>query len=108
MLIYGWLAIVLADRGQGILKTLKRVKSELKNHEEALRVAFTEFISGRMPEARGNGLKFVREVIEKNPLGLLFQNGSAELSIGKNDSQIKIKIKQKDNFYRGCIAIINY
>ena len=33
--------IVLADRGVGILETLKRVKPGLKNHKEALEVTFT-------------------------------------------------------------------
>ena len=60
--------IVLADRGRGILATLKRVRPTLTTHQEALRVAFTEIISGRAPEERGNGLKFVREVITKHPM----------------------------------------
>jgi len=50
--------VVLADRGQGVLTTLKRVRRELTNSSEAIRVAFTETISGRYPETRGNGLKF--------------------------------------------------
>src|SRR3989344_3549698 len=59
--------IVLADRGLGILTTLKRVKPELNTDEEALRVAFTEILSGRAPENRGNGLKFVRKIVAENP-----------------------------------------
>src|SRR3989344_6558210 len=50
--------VVLADRGQGILTTLKRVRAELNSHKDALYVAFTEVLSGRAPERRGNGLKF--------------------------------------------------
>ena len=60
--------IALADRGLGILETLKRVKPELKDFKEALQVAFTEIISGRTPEARGNGLKYVRRVISKGQI----------------------------------------
>src|SRR3989344_7535466 len=60
--------IVLADRGLGILKTLSRVRTSLQTHEEALRVAFTETISGRAPENRGNGLKLVRKVISRTPI----------------------------------------
>ena len=37
--------IILADRGQGILATLKKVKPELTNHQDALLTAFTEMIS---------------------------------------------------------------
>src|SRR3989338_2240547 len=43
--------IVLADRGVGILKTLRKVKPELKDNAQALHTAFTEIISGREPEA---------------------------------------------------------
>ena len=56
--------IILVDRGQGVLTTLKRVKPELNNHKDALRVAFTEILSGRKPEKRGNGLKYVRNIIK--------------------------------------------
>src|SRR4030042_12340 len=55
------LIVALADRGQGVFATLKKVKPELTNDIEALEVAFTEIISGRAPEVRGNGLKVVRE-----------------------------------------------
>lgn len=98
--------VVLADRGQGILKTLRQIKPELKNDSEALRVAFTEIISGRAPEERGNGLKFVRNVVEKNPLRLIFQTGDAglELSQGIGD----LIIKQVTPAFRGCLAAITF
>ncbi|MFA5023684.1 MAG: helix-turn-helix domain-containing protein [Patescibacteria group bacterium] len=98
--------IVLADRGQGVLKTLKRVKPELVDDSEALRVAFTEVVSGRYPENRGNGLKYVRQIIEQNPFDLFFQSGEAKLSLGRNNLELKIK-KTKDSF-RGCLAIIRF
>lgn len=98
--------IVLADRGQGILSTLKRVKPELANHRDALRTAFTEVISGRAPEYRGNGLKFVRDVVTENEISLFFQTGDAQLRIQKNDSNINIQ-KSAINF-RGCLATISF
>jgi hypothetical protein len=98
--------IVLADRGQGIFTTLKRVKPELSNDQDAMRVAFTEIISGRAPEARGNGLKFVRQVIANNPMSLFCQTGNAELNIEKNNSNLNIK--QGDAYLRGCIALIKF
>ena len=98
--------IVLADRGVGILKTLKRVKSELENHEQALKVAFTEIISGRKPEARGNGLKYVRSVISKNPINLIFQTGDAKLILNGGSADLDIKVV-KENIH-GCIALITY
>ena len=75
--------IILADRGQGILATLKRVKPEISDASMALKVAFTETISGRFPEARGNGLKFVRSVIIGNPFTLNFQTGDAHLYLNQ-------------------------
>jgi len=98
--------IILADRGLGILTTLRRVKPELKNDEEALKTAFTEIISGRAPETRGNGLKFVREVIANNNISLFFQTGGAEMEIHKNNSELNIK--KTDDYLRGCIALIKF
>ena len=98
--------IVLADRGQGILATLKRVKPELKNHQDALRTAFTEVISGRAPEYRGNGLKFVRDVVADNKINLFFQTGGALLKIQKNNS--KINVQKSVIHLRGCLALIQF
>lgn len=98
--------IVLADRGLGVLSTLSRVRPELKNHQDAVKMAFTEIISGRAPEARGNGLKFVRRVIEKNPFNLFFQSGDAELRMKGNDPEIKITRSQAN--LRGCLVVIKF
>jgi len=98
--------IVLADRGQGLLKTLRKVKPELKNDNEALQTAFTEVISSRMPEARGNGLKFVRQVISDNPFNLEFFTGSAKLSMTPGSA--KLNIKNSEINYPGCISLITF
>lgn len=95
------LKIILADRGQGILKTLKKVRPKLKNDSEALQIAFKEKISGRAPENRGNGLKFVKNSVKKIKATLFFAsgNGCAELNH-------QIKIKQTDQNIKGCLAIL--
>jgi len=93
--------IILADRGQGILKTLKRVKPELKNDSEALQTAFFEKISGRTSENRGNGLKFVRESIKNIRANLNFISGNAQAELNH-----QIKIKQIDQDIKGCLAIL--
>ena len=98
--------IVLADRGLGILTTLKRGKTELNNDEEALRVAFTEILSGRSPESRGNGLKFVRKIVSENPISLLFQIGDAELELAKDSDVLNIKTSSEP--FRGCLALISF
>lgn len=98
--------IVLADRGLGILSTLSRVRPELKTHVDALRVAFTEIVSGRAPEERGNGLKFVRRVIAENPISLFFRSGDAELRLKKNNNELFITRSQ--SITRGCFTIVEY
>lgn len=98
--------VVLADRGQGVLKTLKRVRPSLSNDEEALKVAFTEAISGRAPEERGNGLKFVRKVVIENLAGLSFQSGDAILTLMRNSDDLNIK-KSGESF-RGTLALITF
>ncbi len=98
--------IVLADRGLGILATLKRVKPDLENHTQALQTAFTEIISGRAPENRGNGLKYVRKVVSRNPINLFFQTGNVQLQLCGGSPDLKIT-DSKDNF-RGCLALITY
>lgn len=98
--------VVLADRGLGILHTLKRVKPELKNHHEALTTAFTEIISGRAPEERGNGLKFVRSVIAQYPINLFFQTGDAELRMEGRNSELHIT--RSPLMIRGCLARITF
>jgi len=98
--------IVLADRGQGVLETLKKVKPKLKNHQDALYTAFTEIISGRAPEHRGNGLKFVKDVVINNEISLFFQTGNARLKIQKDDTDIRVK-KAITNFH-GCLTLIKF
>jgi len=98
--------IVLADRGRGVLKTLKAIKPELEDDAEALKVAFTEIISGRAPESRGNGLKFVRRAIEKNPISLLFQSGEAVLKMKMMNADLNIEKSKK--IFHGCLIAIKF
>lgn len=98
--------IVLADRGIGILSSLSRVRSELTTDEEALKVAFTERITGREPESRGNDLKFVRKIVCEYPLVLDFRTGNARLNLKKGDNEIDAITT--DELFRGCYAIIKY
>ena len=98
--------VILADRGQGILTTLRRVKKSLANHQDALYMAFTKIISGRAPESRGNGLKFVRDVVMNNKIGLFFQTGNAYLEINKQNPVFKVKKSKVD--FRGCLSLIKF
>lgn len=80
---------IIADRGRGILASLSAVRPQLTTHKEALLVALTEKISGRAPEARGNGLKFIM-----NALGAL-QQGSFLLHTGDAKFMCTLPLDQK-------------
>ena len=98
--------IILADRGQGVLTTLTKVAPELKNDKEALTVAFTKTLSGRPLEIRGNGLKYVKKIVEEFKMKLWFQSGGNIVIIdGNSDDLAIINAEQK---IRGCFVIIDY
>ncbi len=98
--------IVLADRGLGILETLRQVRPQLPSHVAAVEVAFTEFISGRAPEKRGNGLKTVREVVMEQPIDLFFTSGDAEVRMQGQDKTFHVTRGQC--ILRGCLAKIEF
>lgn len=96
--------IVLADRGQGVRKTLSNVVSGLVSDLEAVKTAFVKTISGRNPEQRGNGLKFVASAFKKNPWELYFQSGHGTVRIAKGG----ITFGEAQNDVKGCLAVIRY
>lgn len=96
--------IILADRGQGIFSTIKKVRPEVDNDREALRIAFTEIISGRAPEQRGNGLKFVRKIIKDQNWQLDFYSGGAFCRIS-ND---KVDFANQNKNTIGTVALIKF
>lgn len=98
--------IVLADRGQGVRKTLLRVRPNIETDTEALLIAFTEVVSGRAPEKRGNGLKVVRRIIENNPIGLVFRSGIGQVTSPKLPQPIKITTASEN--IRGAFAVITF
>ncbi len=82
--------IVVADRGRGVITTLRNVRPSIANDLEALTVAFHEVLSGRNPEKRGNGLKVVRDTVKENEIGLFYQSGigTAKIPIKKSSDLI--------------------
>lgn len=104
---FGKRVIVLADRGQGVKKTLSRVRPHIETDVEALRVAFTEIVSGREPEKRGNGLKVVRRIVELNPIQLLFRSGTALAESPKNQKG-SLTIGTMSENIRGTHAVIKF
>lgn len=98
--------IVLADRGRGVKMTLRQVRPNLTTDVEALNVAFTEIVSGRDPEKRGNGLKVVRSVVESNKISLLFRSGLGIVTIPLQSG--KMRVKMTDSNVRGTFTVIQF
>ncbi|MFZ2299629.1 MAG: hypothetical protein WAW00_00665 [Candidatus Moraniibacteriota bacterium] len=96
----GKVTIILADRGRGVLETLRRVKKSLATDAEAITTAFTEKISGRAPENRGNGLKFVRSMVDANEWRLTFSSGNATMTLEKG-----MNVFPSETVW-GCLAIL--
>ncbi len=93
--------IILADFGRGIKKSLENVK-KCNTDLEALKVAFTEQISGRAPEQRGNGLKFVLETVVNKKWYLYFHSGNACCIINNGN----VDFKESDIQFEGCFAVL--
>ncbi|HLD63355.1 MAG TPA: hypothetical protein VI913_00490, partial [Candidatus Peribacteraceae bacterium] len=98
--------VVLADRGRGVLSTLRNTKPGLKDDYEALTTAFTEVLTGRAPEHRGNGLKFVRKAVMRFALNLKFCSGAAELEIRRNDPEFHLTAS--DQRIRGSLTLFEF
>ena len=79
----GRLWICVADRGQGIFRSLANVLPDLRDDQAALDVAFNQRVTGRAPEPRGNGLKFVKSIVTGAPgRGLACASGNGMFEIG--------------------------
>ena len=98
----------IADRGQGGYSSLKRVVPSLQNHQQALEMAFEKRISGRSLERRGNGLKFVRNVINGNRArGLIAKSGDGSIQFGGlADALPNVQDKPFDLKGKGMFAAI--
>ena len=98
--------ILIADRGQGIFRSLSRVASIL-NEQDAVEKAFKEHISGRAPEKRGNGLKYVTNVIaEKSAAGLACCSGSGQIRFGEFGEACSNVFKSISKSNCGTITVI--
>lgn len=95
--------VVIADRGQGMLATLKPVAPELQTESEAIKLAFTKIISGRAPEQRGNGLKFVESVVRAHHLKVHFSSGDGSYII--NDGLHEETLSQ---LLHGVVAVFTF
>ena len=95
---------VLADYGRGVRQSLLSVLPFIKSDREGIETAFTRIISGRSPEHRGNGLKFVSGTIQQNNWHLYFQSGSGSCLIDRNG----IMFTERQISLTGCLAILDF
>lgn len=105
--------IIVADRGQGIFSSLKRVDPSLQNAQEALETAFSKVLSGRFPENRGNGLKFVRQSINgHDKRGLCCLSNGGEFDCGTKGPDLLRELKglqhNASDSNRGTLTIIEW
>lgn len=76
--------VLIADRGQGIYHSIFRVMPNLRDEASAVKRVFEEHISGRAPEKRGNGLKFVKKSITDSPgRGIACCSGKGSVCYGE-------------------------
>jgi hypothetical protein len=95
--------IALVDYGMGVRQSLASVMPSIGSDMEAVQTAFTRRISGRSPEQRGNGLKFVSEAIQENHWYLYFQSGSGSCLIDNNG----VVFSEKTPSITGCLAVLD-
>ncbi len=74
---------IIADRGQGVFGSLTRVRPDISDDLQAIRLAFRGGTTGRAPERRGNGLRHVWRTLNEDFIGatLRYCSGVAELFV---------------------------
>ena len=103
----GRLWICIADRGQGVFRSLSRVAPEIPDEQAALLVAFEKTLSGRSPENRGNGLKFVRNVITAgDERGLACRSGAGLVDYGRLGRDCRMELDRFPSRPGGTITLI--
>jgi hypothetical protein len=96
--------IVIADYGRGVRESLSSVVSNIHSDVAAVEMAFTKRVSGRAPEQRGNGLKFVSEIVQQNDWQLYFQSGTGCAAIDRTEA----RFFTNSTDVVGCLAIVKF
>ncbi|MBI4386220.1 MAG: winged helix-turn-helix transcriptional regulator [Elusimicrobia bacterium] len=103
----GRLWICIADRGQGIFRSLTRADPTIPDEQAALVAAFERTISGRAPESRGNGLKFVRNIIVAGARqGLACRSGAGLAEYGRLGPDCRAELARFPSRLTGTITLI--
>lgn len=103
----GRLWLCIADRGQGVFRSLRRVAPDIPSEQAALVTAFEKTLSGRAPENRGNGLKFVRNVIAAGGRrGLACRSGSALVEYGRLGGECRSQLERFPSKPVGTVTVV--
>lgn len=103
----GRLWVCIADRGQGVFRSLTRVDPTIPDEQAALVAAFEKVISGRAPENRGNGLKFVRNIIVTGERrGLACRSGAGLVEYGRLGADCRTGLARFSSQPGGTITLI--
>jgi hypothetical protein len=98
--------VLLADRGQGIPSSLAAVAPHLASDQDAIETAFRMVVSGRAPERRGNGLKFVRSIIEsESGRGLGCRSATGQIHFGELGEECSAVLAQIVRTRAGTITV---
>ncbi len=99
--------ICIADRGQGVYQSLMKVHPELPDEQAALTAAFDTIISGRAPERRGNGLKFVKNTMVKTPGGgIACISGTGRVSYGEQGERCAKLLDKRFHHTKGTVTLM--
>lgn len=103
----GRLWICIADRGQGIFRSLIRADPAIPDEQAALVAAFERTLSGRAPENRGNGLKFVKNIIVASEgRGLACRSGAGLVEYGRLGQDCRKELARFPSKPSGTITLI--
>lgn len=101
--------VIVADKGQGIYRSLLRVDPRLQSDQKAIEKAFREHLSGRAPEQRGNGLKYVASVINKyENSGLACRSGKGEIAIGEQGNSCSDVLGSDSLARQGTLTVMTW
>lgn len=99
----------IADRGQGVLQSLAKVHPGIGDDRAALKAAFETIISGRTPEQRGNGLKFVRESVVTTPgSGIACLSGAGGVHYGESGERCLALLRNPFENVNGTITLVTW
>jgi sensor histidine kinase regulating citrate/malate metabolism len=97
----------VADRGRGIVSSLQEVLGVEIDSQSILQKAFETIVTGRAPEKRGNGLKYVRKAIlqsSQNSLKCFSNNCTYQI----NNTKLPVPTSLYSSFDNGTLIFFQW